>query len=116
MHGSKLFKSDSRSKRLGYDNTEKDRERNLPCMHYLLSKRHSLLLGPSESQKNVPHTFLPELLEGGGMYLRIKSHYFLVVSYFGVLAPKITGLSHSGAEFALAMLEHSWAKPQAYHH
>jgi hypothetical protein len=60
-----------------------------------------------ERQKNVPQTFLLEPLEVGDMYLFIKSHYFLMVSYLGVLASKITGLSHPGAEYALTMLEHT---------
>lgn len=67
-------------------------------------------MGLSERQK----TFLPELLEVGGVYLFITSHYLQVVSYFGVLFPRITGLSPCGAEFALAMLEHCWVKSHVY--
>lgn len=50
----------------------------------------------------------------GCVWLSITSHYFLVVSYFGVLSPRITGISHSGAGFALAMLEDTCVRFHAY--
>lgn len=46
--------------------------------------------------------FPPELFEGG---VCVVIHYMSLLSggeYFGVLSPRITGLAHSGAGFALA--------------